>query len=556
MGRLVTFIALLTALAAAAADDPFARGIDVVPVKLTPSASSGLTLEGADLPVKGTFRLLPVLDFNAGILALKLGDQRLGDLIPFRADLHIMASYQVTNRVELAADLPITLVNLNNFKLLNDQGFPQNAPRVGGLGALRVLGRFQILRQTELPIIGLAAIAEIRAPTGDGFSFMSDRGFVFAPRLAAERRFGPVRILANAGWRFRTAAGQYLNLYVNHEFVMGAGAIIELPDVWKFRNPELLADLNLVTAAEAPFTFRDAESLKTPFELMIGARTMITQNWGLMLGVARGLGEHSYGREEFRFFVGVRYERAPDGDRDGDGVPDTIDACPDKAEDLDGFQDADGCPEENPEPDRDGDGLADRLDSCPDQPGPPELDGCPDRDGDQIADLVDLCPDEPGPAELGGCPPPKNEPAVVLESERIRIRNQVLYEFGSAKIDKQSYPLLDEVAKVLAANPDVGPVLIEGHTDSVGPRLFNIDLSKRSAKAVEDYLVQHGIDAKRLRSDGFGFERPIAPNDTPMNRARNRRTEFKLKEEEIDVVPGSVKTKPGGAVEILPKKKP
>lgn len=90
---------------------------------------------------------------------------------------------------------------------------------------------------------------------------------------------------------------------------------------------------------------------------------------------------------------------------------------------------------------------------------------------------------------------------------------------------------MDEVAAVLAKNPDVGPVMIEGHTDSVGSNEMNLGLSKRRAKAVEKYLIAKGIAAARLRSEGYGYHRPVAPNDTVLNRAKNRRTEFKLTEE-------------------------
>ena len=120
---------------------------------------------------------------------------------------------------------------------------------------------------------------------------------------------------------------------------------------------------------------------------------------------------------------------------------------------------------------------------------------------------------------------------MVLESERIRINNQILFEFGSDKIDPRSFKLLDEVAAVLVKNPDVGPVLIEGHTDNVGSREANMSLSKRRAKAVEKYLTTKGIAPKRLRSEGYGFDKPLATNDTPLGRAKNRRTEFKLLEE-------------------------
>jgi outer membrane protein OmpA-like peptidoglycan-associated protein len=89
-------------------------------------------------------------------------------------------------------------------------------------------------------------------------------------------------------------------------------------------------------------------------------------------------------------------------DTDGDGIPDDIDRCPLDPEDKDGFQDEDGCPD----PDNDGDGIVDKLDACPNDPGPLENQGCPimDRDGDGVPDNEDKCPDEPGSKENGGCP--------------------------------------------------------------------------------------------------------------------------------------------------------
>ncbi len=89
-------------------------------------------------------------------------------------------------------------------------------------------------------------------------------------------------------------------------------------------------------------------------------------------------------------------------DTDGDGIPDDIDRCPLDPEDRDGFQEEDGCPD----PDNDGDGIVDRADSCPNDAGPLENRGCPvlDRDGDGVVDTEDKCPDVPGPKENGGCP--------------------------------------------------------------------------------------------------------------------------------------------------------
>ncbi|HEU0165992.1 MAG TPA: porin family protein, partial [Thermomicrobiales bacterium] len=105
----------------------------------------------------------------------------------------------------------------------------------------------------------------------------------------------------------------------------------------------------------------------------------------------------------------------PDGDRDGDGIRDSVDKCPDQPEDKDMFQDDDGCPD----PDNDGDGIPDELDKCPldpeDKDGYQDEDGCPDldNDGDGIPDTKDKCPNEPedkdGFQDLDGCPDLDND---------------------------------------------------------------------------------------------------------------------------------------------------
>lgn len=521
--------------------DPQRRGIDLVAFKLTPTMRSGLILDGAETPRKGAYHFEVALDINFGILGLTTGTTYHGDLVPMRVDLHLMGSYQVHKRIEIAADLPITVFQLSNFGLLRDRGFYQSDLNVAGLGDLRILGRFLAFSQKDFPL-GIAGVLEVRFPTGNKYSLMGEWGVVFHPRLVLERQIAFLRLMANAGWRLRTTYGQYLNLYLGQEFVAGAGLGVNLPDIGRFTGNQFLAEFNLSTPAESPFTISNANALKTPLELMFGLRSRFNERWVGQLSIGRGLGfPHGYGREAFRVTFVVRYEFEPDEDRDGDGIPDKIDQCPDVPEDKDGYQDDDGCPE--PDPDSDGDGLPDNVDGCKDTPGPTEYDGCPDRDGDQIPDNVDKCPDEFGAPELDGCPAPKEE-EVVLESERIRIKGNILFETGQAIIQKQSYPLLDDVAKVLKDNPDVGPVLIEGHTDNRGSRPYNLDLSDRRAAAVANYLVSKGIAKKRLRTAGFGFDKPVATNDTPLGRAKNRRTEFRLVHEDSDTPGGEKKDKP------------
>jgi OOP family OmpA-OmpF porin len=606
--RLATLGLLLATAAARADHDPFSRGFDAVPVKPTAAQHSGIALEGAASgePV-GSFRGALLFDFNWRILALKLGDEKVGDLLPYRLDAHLLFAYQLHERLELAVDLPFTLLQGDNFNLLRDALDAPDFPGAAGvsrttIGDIRLLPRVHLLDRERFPV-GVSLVAEVRLPTGSASSFTGERGVLWAPRLAVEQRFTflpvPFRVLGNVGVRIRPHA-QYLNLLVDDELTLGAGAVAELPNMGRFTDVEGIAEMHLGTPLVRPFNFDQADSLKTPWELLVGARAKVWGNWGLELNVGRGINLSSgYGREALRVMFALRYDEKF-VDSDGDGVPDIRDRCPTEAEDRDGFQDndgcidpdndgdgivdgEDGCPEEKgtrerkgcplgsgdtdddgivdredrcpdlkgtkenkgcPDNDRDGDGVPDDVDKCPDQPGPKEYDGCPDSDGDEVPDNEDDCPEQFGPPENNGCPF-DSPPYVFVESDRIRIKGNVLFETGSAVIQKRSYPLLDEVATVLRKNPTLGPVLIEGHTDNRGSRALNMGLSDKRARSVLEYLVSKGIDRKRLSSEGFGFDRPIATNDTALGRAKNRRVDFRLVRSEVETAPKETVVPPG-----------
>jgi outer membrane protein OmpA-like peptidoglycan-associated protein len=245
------------------------------------------------------------------------------------------------------------------------------------------------------------------------------------------------------------------------------------------------------------------------------------------------------------------------GDRDGDGFTDDVDKCPDDAEDKDGFEDEDGCPELDndadgirdrddkcpmdpedidqhedtdgcPDLDNDGDGLADKVDQCPNDPedkdGFEDDDGCPDIDNDKdsFADKDDKCPDEFGVAP-DGCP--KKYTNVVVTKTKIEIKQTVYFEFNKATIKPVSFPLLNEVALALKDNPTL-KVEVQGHTDSVGADAKNLKLSQKRAESVRTYLIKQGIESSRLAPKGYGENVPIADNRTADGRSQNRRVEF------------------------------
>jgi OmpA-OmpF porin, OOP family len=229
-------------------------------------------------------------------------------------------------------------------------------------------------------------------------------------------------------------------------------------------------------------------------------------------------------------------------DRDGDGVLDDNDACPDVA----GLAKYNGCPDTDGDgvidaedecptiaglskyagcPDTDNDGIIDGKDDCPNEAGLASNNGCPfkDRDGDGVIDNEDKCPDTAGPASNQGCPELEEEEKEVLTFAAQAIQ----FETGSAVIKTASFGILNQVADILNKYPaykcDIG-----GHTDSVGNETNNQVLSEKRAKACYDYLINKGVQASRLTYTGYGESQPIADNKFAEGQKKNRRVVFEI----------------------------
>jgi len=107
------------------------------------------------------------------------------------------------------------------------------------------------------------------------------------------------------------------------------------------------------------------------------------------------------------------------------------------------------------------------------------------------------------------------------------VLNNIFFDFDKATLRPESTAELERLQKLLTETPTLR-LEISGHTDNVGKADYNQDLSQRRAKAVVEYLAQHGVAANRLTAAGYGDTQPVAPNTTPEDRQLNRRTEFKI----------------------------
>jgi len=194
-------------------------------------------------------------------------------------------------------------------------------------------------------------------------------------------------------------------------------------------------------------------------------------------------------------------------DSDGDGLLDKNDKCPSAAEDHDGFQDEDGCPE----PDNDLDGIADADDACPLEPetrnGFQDEDGCPDRT------------------------------PIALVDDRILLAWPIDFAPGTFTLMKSGYEALQRLATFLNAHPELTSIRIDVHTDETGDGKGSDyaavqKLTDLRAEAVFNALDELGVAAYRFTPKGFGATIPIAPNTTEEGRRLNNRVEFTVLERE------------------------
>lgn len=242
------------------------------------------------------------------------------------------------------------------------------------------------------------------------------------------------------------------------------------------------------------------------FAMLPGAENLVTFEGDVTLGVELALGVKR-ARPTAEVIVA-----GPPPDKDEDGLADKDDKCPDRPEDIDSFEDADGCPDI----DNDNDRVLDIADKCPTENE--SLNGYMDDDGcnDQIP---------PDVAELRG----------TIEG--------LIYADGETVVHDSAQKSLQRIVKTLTDHPSVKIILV-GHTDDREAKAFAVapaegqpppdiesiatDLSRARAEAVRQALVAAGLPSGRIVVDGVGAEETVADNDSAKGRLANRRVELKL----------------------------
>jgi outer membrane protein OmpA-like peptidoglycan-associated protein len=501
-------------------------------------------------------------------------DSETEALVAHQFVAHLGVAVGIFDRVVFFAGMPITLV------MDGDPAVDPGARSADGTGAgdpwlgmrLRIFG-------DDGDLFSAGVSGAFRFPLAHAAdeqqAYLGESSLVGEAELVLEvrpwqppgtRRRDGLRIAANLGTRFRERV-RFGPFFADDALTFALGVTMPI-----YREGPTL-EATFETYGETSFaSFGDREV--SPIEALLGLKLGLAHGTTVTLAAGTGL-QRGFGTPDLRVVAGVGYtmpdvrigdrpERVAPGDGDLDGVTDDVDRCANDREDLDGFEDADGCPDFDndadqvadvrdgapndpedhdwfededgvPEPDNDRDRLADGSDGCPteaeDPDGLEDEDGCPelDADDDNIRDPDDRCPltagiiaDDP---ECVGCPALA---CVHEETGEIEILERVEFASNRDRILEESRPVLGDIVRILETTPRIRRIRIEGHTDGRGADASNMDLSKRRAASVRQWLLERGIGVERVEAWGCGEIHPRDANESRSGQQTNRRVEFHI----------------------------
>lgn len=622
--------AALAALAGAALADPTA-GVDTALFRASYDTGGIFSLEGARLMPKRDISWKVLMSYAKSpvdVAVPGIGDTGEDSILDYVAIVDMAFGMTISERFAIGIDVAAYrtdtaagygtrgLYNIDPNRATKSTGLValrrlSNIDQAGGLlddglaGPLdvRVAGKLALTRgeRTAVSLVGTLSL-----PFGEEEMLLGDSSLTFEPKLVLDYRFDRIRatkVVVNLGARLRKRAllesyvpgameipsDSKVFLDVGSEAIAGAGflyelsprillgaeatAFIPLPSGMSLGNCHLNGGRSCDGMDDNDY-FGDASA--GDFTLLANAGVQLRINGQVSATAMAGTGQVGHRGDDIRFTTGIIWSPQPGGgtgisrsDRDGDGVPDGSDACASEAEDRDGYQDEDGCPDGDndndgiaddkdkcteepedrdnyqdedgcPEPDNDGDSTPDTSDRCPDQKedvdGFDDGDGCPDEDNDLdgFADAVDKCPNDPetvngiddedGCADSRGTGPEDRGDRLDLKGGQVTFRGSAVTPVG-----KQ---VLRSVASLMRDRSLV--VRVEVHVplgtrskrprDIVRQKQQDRQLTIKRATAVLEFLASQGVPLTQIQAAGLGSDRPLG-NNAPTDPA-NERVDF------------------------------
>ncbi len=344
-------------------------------------------------------------------------NDRVRDIVSGQLTANVLAAVGLFDRLEIGIDIPVILQQNGDVigELANADG-DQGGAGVGDIRVVPTINLFDANRRNgETGGAALSITSDLYLPTGNDDDWQGEP-FRAHPQVIFDYALrNHIRFTVGAGVMIRHTS-QLLNLRVDDAITYHAA--VDIP----INRPDTL---HLIVEAEGGATISGdlrGDTEERPLEARVGARYFTPSGVVITGGLGAGVIEGA-GMPNVRALFGVAYASRPSMDRDGDGLPNNLDGCPNEPEDMDLFQDDDGCPD----PDNDRDGIRDIHDECPLDPEDfdefEDADGCPDLDNDQdgVLDDMDACPLEPEDVDAfedtDGCPDLDNDGDGILDAD-------------------------------------------------------------------------------------------------------------------------------------------
>lgn len=475
---------LLVVTAQEAAAQPFPEGVALNPIEpapagdrffLAPDGSTDPALpEEDDFPLRA--QVFSHLTLSPPLRRTTAAGTE--DIVERQLYIHAGLAYLPTSWLLLHADLPIAALQ---------EGQGPDAPS-SAVGDLRLGARFGVLGDRNSPF-ALGPAVDVWLPTGSQENVTSDGTVRVEPKLVMSGKASVFVYALNGGFRFRKHYDPG-STEIGNSLAFGAAAGVSLFDDVLQIAPEIQGTA-LVDSRQTPSLAFDGRT--SPIDALFGAKVQLGDfvlgaGYGVPITTAPGNASRVF--LSFGFVPAAHVEGKVSAtlhtDRDGDGIFDNEDACPDKPGPDTGSPETRGCPQDDfQDVDSDGDEILDSADACPDKMGAPSDDpaknGCPqqapppapvaagtvipaspsDRDGDTVADPDDFCPDEKGIAQPKagtqlGCPVGKKPAAVAAKP-----KGPVATFVGFRELDPKSVLVFVELTEQVDVEPVVKGRVLE-----------------------------------------------------------------------------------------------